>query len=94
MQQILDIILRLIKGFLQKKTAPVIAPIIDERTPGAVKITSAYPKYTGLKLHKGIDISAKKGAPVYAICDGVVAKTRHGSKGKPGASYVMLPLAA
>lgn len=97
MQQILKIILEIVMKLLnpvvskvRKKAKPVIPPIIDSRTPGAVKITSSYPKYTDLSLHKGVDISAKKGAAIYALCDGVIAKTRHGAKGKSGASYVSL----
>lgn len=90
MQQIIDLLKSIAERFLTQPP-PVTPPIIDDRFPaGTVKITAAFPKYTDLSNHKGIDISAKKGAPVYAICDGIVAKTKRGRARFPGASYVIV----
>ncbi len=65
-------------------------PKVDPYTPEALtqigwqwplksykKITSHFGVKRGTSTHKGIDITAKKGTPVYPIGDGIVIDSRH-----------------
>lgn len=83
-------ILPLLQRLLKKK--PPLPPPIHSPVQGAetLTVTGAYPKYTSLKPHKGIDFACKKGDPLIAICDGIVSRVRQGRRGSSPASYVVI----
>ncbi|WP_408609199.1 M23 family metallopeptidase [Allopontixanthobacter confluentis] len=64
-------------------SSPTTSVAIPSRMPlAAAKLTSDYgmrthPVIGGRRAHKGVDLSAPTGTPVYATADGIVGKAEH-----------------
>ena len=96
-RDVLKWLLKLVESFIEKEAAqpegrdpaPAYSPV---KGRNLLTITGAYPKYTDLSKHSGLDFACKKGADIVFIAPGKVISVKVGKRGKPGSSYVKVKI--
>ena len=91
LKRILDFILSLIEARQGEPVERVVkekkvAPPIQGKT--TLTVTGAYPKYTNMKLHRGVDFGCVKGKKLTSIVKAKVTGVYKGYYKGPKASYV------